>query len=160
VTSLAVSTIGLILLVIGGLFLLLAIGGYFAAERRQRERERELLAQLQAADRELAQAHASDKGWERSALEAAARQAVAERFGEDADVQFVVDNSTATYGYNLSIRAVLPAGISYVAGSSNPSAIEPVAFANSPALRSRGRVGRRAVAGQPPASRGGLAPSP
>jgi len=87
VTSLAVSTIGLILLVIGGLFLLLAIGGYFAAERRQRERERELLAQLQAADRELAQAHASDKGWERSALEGAARQAVAERFGDDADVQ-------------------------------------------------------------------------
>ena len=86
-TSLAVSTIGLILLVIGGLFLLLVIGGYFAAERRQRSGERELLAQLQAADRELAQAHASDKGWERSALEAAARQAVAERFGEDADVQ-------------------------------------------------------------------------
>ena len=86
-TSLAVSTIGLILLVIGGLFLLLVIGGYFAAERRQRERERELLAQLQAADRELAQAHASDKGWERSALEGAARQAVAERFGDDADVQ-------------------------------------------------------------------------
>jgi len=87
VSSLAVSTIGLILLVIGGLFLVLVIGGYFAAERRQRSRERELLAQLQAADRELAQAHASDKGWERSALEAAARQAVAERFGEDADVQ-------------------------------------------------------------------------
>ena len=86
-TSLAVSTIGLIALVIGGLFLLLVIGGYFAAERRQRSRERELLAQLQAADRELAQAHASDKGWERSALEAAARQAVAERFGEDAEVQ-------------------------------------------------------------------------
>ena len=86
-SSLAVSTIGLILLVIGGLFLVLVIGGYFAAERRQRSRERELLAQLQAADRELAQAHASDKGWERSALEAAARQAVAERFGEDADVQ-------------------------------------------------------------------------
>jgi len=87
VTSLAVSTIGLIALVIGGLFLLLVIGGYFAAERRQRSRERELLAQLQAADRELAQAHASDKGWERSALEAAARRAVAERFGEDAEVQ-------------------------------------------------------------------------
>ena len=86
-TSLAVSTIGLILLVIGGLFLLLVIGGYFAGERRQRSRERELLAQLQAADRELAQAHASDKGWERSALEAAARQAVAERFGRDAEIQ-------------------------------------------------------------------------
>jgi len=87
VTSLAVSTIGLIALVIGGVFLLLVIGGYFAAERRQRSGERELLAQLQAADRELAQAHASDKGWERSALEAAARRAVAERFGEDAEVQ-------------------------------------------------------------------------
>jgi len=87
VSSLAVSTIGLILLVIGGLFLVLVIGGYFAAERRQRSRERELLAQLQAADRELAQAHASDKGWERSALEAAARQAVAERFGRDAEIQ-------------------------------------------------------------------------
>jgi len=87
VSSLAVSTIGLILLVIGGLFLVLVIGGYFAAERRQRSRERELLAQLQAADRELAQAHASDKGWERSALEAAARQAVAERFGTDAEIQ-------------------------------------------------------------------------
>lgn len=86
-TSLAVSTIGLIALVIGGVFLLLVIGGYFAAERRQRSRERELLAQLQAADRELAQAHALDKGWERSALEAAARQAVAERFGKDAEVQ-------------------------------------------------------------------------
>ena len=86
-TSLAVSTIGLIALVIGGVFLLLVIGGYFAAERRQRSGERELLAQLQAADRELAQAHASDKGWERSALEAAARRAVAERFGEDAEVQ-------------------------------------------------------------------------
>ena|GEM_PF-1127574 len=86
-SSLAVSTIGLILLVIGGLFLVLVIGGYFAAERRQRSRERELLAQLQAADRELAQAHASDKGWERSALEAAARQAVAERFGRDAEIQ-------------------------------------------------------------------------
>ena len=86
-SSLAVSTIGLILLVIGGLFLLLVIGGYFAGERRQRSRERELLAQLQAADRELAQAHASDKGWERSALEAAARQAVAERFGRDAEIQ-------------------------------------------------------------------------
>jgi len=87
VTFLALSTIGLIALVIGGLFLLLVIGGYFAAERRQRSGERELLAQLQAADRELAQAHASDKGWERSALEAAARQAVAERFGKDAEVQ-------------------------------------------------------------------------
>ena len=85
-TFVAVSTVGLILLVLGALVLLLAIGGYVAAERRQRSRERELLEQLQTADRALAQAHASDKGWERSALETAARRAVAERFG-DVDVQ-------------------------------------------------------------------------
>jgi len=82
VTPVAVSTIGLILLVLGGLILLLAIGGYVAAERRQRAHARELLEQLQAADHALAQAHASDKGWERSALEAADRRAIAERFGE------------------------------------------------------------------------------
>lgn len=86
-TYVAISTIGLILLVLGALLLLLVVGGYFAGARRQRSHERELLAQLQAADRELAQAHASDKGWERSGLEAAARQAVADRFGPNADVQ-------------------------------------------------------------------------
>ncbi|MDQ3676178.1 MAG: hypothetical protein M3401_05145 [Actinomycetota bacterium] len=78
----AISTFALVLLVLVGLFALLALGGYFAAERRARTRERELVRQLSEADQALAQAHASDKGWERSALEAAARQAFAERFGD------------------------------------------------------------------------------
>lgn len=77
----ALSTTGLVLLVLAGLFALLVIGGYAAAARRTRARDRELLRQLQDADHALAQAHASDKGWERSGLEAAARQAFAERFG-------------------------------------------------------------------------------
>jgi len=81
VIPLAISTIGLILLVLGGILLLLIIGGYFAAERRQKASRKELLDQLHAADQELAQAHASDKGWERATLEAAARHALAERFG-------------------------------------------------------------------------------
>jgi len=86
VTPLAISTIGLILLVLVALLLVLVAGGYVAAERRQRSGERELLSQLKAADRALAQAHAADKGWERATLEAAARQAISERFG-DAEVQ-------------------------------------------------------------------------
>jgi len=86
-TPVAVSTIGLIVLVLGALLLLLAVGGYVATARRQRSTDRELLKQLEAADHELAQAHAADKGWERSTLETAARQAVAERFGRDAEVQ-------------------------------------------------------------------------
>lgn len=85
-TPLAISTIGLILLVLVALLLVLVAGGYVAAERRQRSGERELLSQLKAADRALAQAHAADKGWERATLEAAARQAISERFG-DAEVQ-------------------------------------------------------------------------
>lgn len=79
---LAISTIGIVLIVLLALFALLAVGGYFAAERRARMRERELVRQLTEADEALAQAHASDKGWERSALEAAARRACAERFGD------------------------------------------------------------------------------
>ncbi len=81
-TPLAISTIGLILIVLVAVFVLLAIGGYFATERRTRERERELLRQLSEADEALAQAHATDKGWERAGLEAAARAAFAERFGD------------------------------------------------------------------------------
>jgi type II secretory pathway pseudopilin PulG len=82
VPPLAISTIGIVLLVLLGLLVLLVAGGYVAAARRARMRERELKRQLRAADEALAQAHASDKGWERSALEAAARKAFADRFGD------------------------------------------------------------------------------
>lgn len=78
----AISTIGLVLIVLVGLLILLAIGGYFAMARVTHARDRELLRQLSDADEALAQAHATDKGWERSTLEAAARAAFAERFGD------------------------------------------------------------------------------
>jgi hypothetical protein len=81
VIPLAIATVEVVLLVVIGLFALLVLGGYIAAARRTRERDRELLRQLQEADHALAQAHATDKGWERSTLEAAARSAFAERFG-------------------------------------------------------------------------------
>jgi hypothetical protein len=80
---LAISTFGLILLVLVGLLVLLVVGGYIATERRNREREHQFRRQLEAADEALAQAHATDKGWDRATLEAAARNAAAERFGSD-----------------------------------------------------------------------------
>ncbi|MDQ3722947.1 MAG: hypothetical protein M3376_07750, partial [Actinomycetota bacterium] len=45
-------------------------------------REAALQRELAQAEDALAQAHALDKGWERSTLDAAARAAAAERFGD------------------------------------------------------------------------------
>jgi Tfp pilus assembly protein PilV len=67
--------IGVVVLLIAAL----AIGGYVATTRRYDAEEVELRAQAQQADQHLARAHAEDKGWERTALEAAARGAYAER---------------------------------------------------------------------------------
>ncbi len=85
------SVVLIVLLVIALLVLVLGIGGYVAMSRRTRAREGKLVEQLQRAERELAQAHAADKGWDRATLEAAARTAAAERFGvsEVAELQLV-----------------------------------------------------------------------
>jgi hypothetical protein len=75
------SVLLVVLLIVLVLVLALGIGGYVAMGRRTREGEGELVASLQRAERELAQAHATDKGWERGTLEAAARAAATERLG-------------------------------------------------------------------------------
>jgi hypothetical protein len=77
ISSVEIILLGL-LLIVGGL----ATAGWAGAGRRARAGEGKLLEQLQSAERELAQAHATDKGWDRALLEAAARAAVAERFGD------------------------------------------------------------------------------
>ena len=74
-------TIVLIVLVV--LVLVLAIGGYVAMSRRTQAREGVLLEQLGQTERELAKAHAADKGWDPEVVEAAARAAAQERFGAD-----------------------------------------------------------------------------
>lgn len=61
---------------------LLAVGGAIATARRTEASSAELRAQLRAADEALAAAHAEDKGWERSNLEAAAREAYVATYGE------------------------------------------------------------------------------
>ena len=82
-TLIAISTLGVILLVVLVLVLVLAVGGYVAMTRRIRARESGLQRELAQAEDALAQAHALDKGWDRKTLEAAARAAAAERFGDD-----------------------------------------------------------------------------
>lgn len=67
-----------VLVVLGALLLLAIIGGAIAS-RRNRAGAADLHARLTEVDRELAQALASDRGWEREALEATARRAFAER---------------------------------------------------------------------------------
>lgn len=68
-----------VVLVILGVLLLLAIVGGAMASRRNRAGEDDLRRRLRAVDRQLAAATAADRGWERAALEAAARAAFAER---------------------------------------------------------------------------------
>jgi hypothetical protein len=74
-----VSPIAIILIVLGALLVLLIVGGLVASARRARGGEDELYAALREADRALAVARAEDRGWDREALEAAARAAFAAR---------------------------------------------------------------------------------
>jgi hypothetical protein len=74
-----VSAIAIIVIVVVVLFVLLIVGGVIANARRARGDEDDLHVALGEADRALALARAEDRGWERSALEAAAREAFAAR---------------------------------------------------------------------------------
>jgi type II secretory pathway pseudopilin PulG len=76
-----VSTFAVVVIVVLGVLVLLAVGGYVASGRRAARRESTLQPELEAANQALATAHAQDRGWERSLLEEAARSAFAERSG-------------------------------------------------------------------------------
>lgn len=81
-TPIAVSTLGIVLIVLAVVILLLAAGGYAAATRRTTSHAGDLQRELATAERELARAHASDKGWDPALLATAARDAATERFGD------------------------------------------------------------------------------
>lgn len=76
---LAVSTIGIVVIVILAVLVLLFIGGLVANGRRHAALADNLRDRIEAADAALAHARAEDKGWERGTMEAAARAAVAPR---------------------------------------------------------------------------------
>ncbi len=70
----------MILIVLGALLLILFAGGVVAAGRRARSLEESLGKRIAAANEALAAAHAEDRGWERDALEATARDAFARAY--------------------------------------------------------------------------------
>jgi hypothetical protein len=70
------STLGIILIVIAALLLLLLAGGFAGAARRRGHHAPHYDRNLAEADRALEHARAADKGWDRTALEAAARDAL------------------------------------------------------------------------------------
>lgn len=73
------SVFAIIVVVVLVLLILLIVGGLVASTRRHHAESGDLHATLQEADRALALARAEDRGWERGALEAAAREAFAAR---------------------------------------------------------------------------------
>lgn len=77
------STLEVILIALGALVVLLAIGGMLANARWRRHREASFETSLDEVNRQLAAAHAQDKGWEPGALNAAARRAFAEQRAGD-----------------------------------------------------------------------------
>jgi hypothetical protein len=74
-----VSTLDVIIVAAVLLLIALAIGGMFANARRRRAGEAGFDASLDDVNRQLAAAHAQDKGWEPAALNAAARRAFADQ---------------------------------------------------------------------------------
>ena len=73
------SPIAIIVIIVAVLLVLLIVGGLIANGRRAREQEDETLSAVREADQALALARASDRGWDRAVLEAAAREAFATR---------------------------------------------------------------------------------
>lgn len=73
------SVIAIIVVVFVVLVVLLIVGGLIANQRRTHAEEDADRLAVREADRALAQARASDHGWDRGLLEAAAREAFAAR---------------------------------------------------------------------------------
>lgn len=73
------STLLLVLLIVGAVLLALALGGAVAQGRRMAATEAASRERISQADHDLAAAVAADRGWERERLEAAARAAFAEQ---------------------------------------------------------------------------------
>jgi hypothetical protein len=75
---LGISTLGIILIAIGVIVALFAIGGAIAVLSRSRAQDATFAEHVEAADSALEQARALDRGWHRDTMEEAARAAIAE----------------------------------------------------------------------------------
>jgi hypothetical protein len=92
------STLAIVLIVVGAVLLLLFVGGFVSSRRRVKSPDRE--RHIGEADRALEQARAADRGWDRALLEEATRRALAaERPGltaESIDLVLVDDRPGVT----------------------------------------------------------------
>jgi Flp pilus assembly protein TadB len=73
---LAISTLAIVLIAAGAVIALLLLLGFLGARARDRRQAHSWAQNVAAADGALAQARASDRGWERSVMEQAARSAL------------------------------------------------------------------------------------
>ena len=78
VPPVALSTLGIVLIVIGVLVALFFIGGLFAVRARERRQAGTYAEHVAAADSALEQARAADRGWHRDVMEQSARAAIGE----------------------------------------------------------------------------------
>jgi hypothetical protein len=74
----ALSTVGLVLLIVGAVLLLFFIGGLLAVSVRSRREAGSYARHVSAADQALEQARAGDRGWDRELMEGVARSALSE----------------------------------------------------------------------------------
>jgi hypothetical protein len=65
----------IVIIVFAVLFVVFLIGGIVAVGRRSRDGEGRMLADVAAANEQLAHARAEDRGWDRDTIDAAARSA-------------------------------------------------------------------------------------
>ena len=75
---LGLSTLGIILIVLGVIVVLFVIGGAAAVAKRARAQDATFAEHVESADSALEQARALDKGWHRDTMEEAARAAIGE----------------------------------------------------------------------------------
>jgi hypothetical protein len=109
----ALSTLGIILIVLAVLVVLFFIGGLLGARRRDRRQAGTYAEHVAAADAALQQARASDRGWHREAMEAVARDAIDDtrRDWDYTDLHLVlVDDRPGTEEDRAQFVAVGPDG--------------------------------------------------
>jgi hypothetical protein len=109
----ALSTLGIILIVLAVLVVLFFIGGLLGARRRDRRQAGTYADHVAAADAALQQARASDRGWHREAMEAVARDAIddSRRDWDYTDLHLVlVDDRPGTEEDRAQFVAVGPDG--------------------------------------------------
>jgi hypothetical protein len=79
---LALSTLGIVLIVVAVLLVLFFIGGLLGARVRDRRQAGTYAEHVANADSALEQARASDRGWHRDVMEDAARSAISDAKGD------------------------------------------------------------------------------